>query len=139
MKKIIKIMLIVFVFIIFLTGCNKDSKYIKEISFDKFKSKMANKESFVLYVGNENCPHCVSYKPTLEKVLKENNITIYNLDNSKLSEKKYNEFKTYININGTPTVAFIINGTEESTLNRIVGETSEEDTIEMFKVNGYIK
>ena len=36
-------------------------------------------------------------------------------------------------------IAFITNGEEETTLNRIVGETSKEDTIERFKTNGYIK
>ena len=34
---------------------------------------------------------------------------------------------------------FITKGEEETTLNRIVGETSKEDTIERFKTNGYIK
>ncbi len=100
---------------------------------------MANKESFAIYIGNEGCSHCLSYKPTLEKVLKDYKITIYHLDNSKLSEEEFSEFKTYINISGTPTVAFITDGEEETTLNRIVGEASEESTIEMFKANGYIK
>ena len=138
MKRIIKFLSIIFVAII-LAGCSSNDKYIKEISLDEFKEKIANKESFALYVGNENCSHCVSYLPTLKSVLKEYNITIYHLDNSKLSDKEYAEFKTYINISGTPTIAFITDGEEETTLNRIVGETSKEDTIERFKTNGYIK
>ena len=76
--------------------------------------------------------------PTLESVLDEYDITIYHLDNSKLSDKEYAEFKTYINISGTPTIAFITDGIEETTLNRIVGEQSKENTIERFKTNGYI-
>lgn len=138
MKRIIKFLSIIFAAII-LVGCSSSDKYIKEISLDEFKEKIANKESFALYVGNENCSHCVSYLPTLKSVLKDYNITIYHLDNSKLSDKEYAEFKTYINISGTPTIAFITDGEEETTLNRIVGETSKEDTIERFKTNGYIK
>lgn len=138
MKRIIKFLSIIFAAIL-LTGCSSNEKYINEISLDEFKEKIANKESFALYVGNENCSHCVSYLPTLKSVLKEYNITIYHLDNSKLTDKEYAEFKTYINISGTPTVAFITDGEEETTLNRIVGETSKEDTIERFKTNGYIK
>ena len=130
--------MILFIFTLILSGCSKE-EHIKEISLDEFKEKIANKESFALYVGNENCSHCVSYLPTLKSVLKEYNITIYHLDNSKLSDKEYAEFKTYINISGTPTIAFITDGEEETTLNRIVGETSKEDTIERFKTNGYIK
>ena len=86
MKRIIKFLSIIFAAII-LAGCSSSDKYIKEISLDKFKEKIANKESFALYVGNENCSHCVSYLPTLKSVLKEYNITIYHLDNSKLSDK----------------------------------------------------
>ena len=48
-------------------------------------------------------------------------------------------FRKYINISGTPTVCFITNGEEETTLNRISGEVSLETTIERFKSNGYIK
>lgn len=139
MKKILKNIVIIFVLIILLTGCSSSDNHIKEISLEKFEEKMANKESFALYIGNENCSHCVAYMPTLKSVLKENDITIYHLDNSKLSEKEYAEFKTYINITGTPTVVFITEGDEETTLNRIVGEISKEDTIERFKTNGYIK
>lgn len=139
MKKIFKSLVIIFISVLFLTGCSSDNKYIKEISLDDFKEKMANKETFAIYIGNEGCSHCVAYKPTLEKVLKDYKITIYHLDNSKLSEEEFSEFKTYINISGTPTVAFITNGEEETTLNRIVGETSSENTIEIFKANGYIK
>ena len=62
-----------------------------------------------------------------------------NIDNSKLSSSEYAEFRKYINISGTPTVCFITNGEEETTLNRISGEVSLETTIERFKSNGYIK
>ena len=139
MKKVIKSIIIIFTLVFLLTGCSSDEKYIKEITLDQFKEKMANKETFALYVGNENCSHCITYLPTLKSVLKEYDITIYHLDNSKLSDKEYSEFTTYIGISGTPTVAFITDGEEETTLNRIVGEISKEDTIERFKTNGYIK
>ena len=138
MKKVFKSLLIIFVLII-LAGCSSKSSHIKEISLDKFKEKIANKESFVLYVGNENCVHCENYKPTLNEVLDEYNINIYQIDNSKLSSKEASDFKTYISISGTPTIAFITDGEEETTLNRIVGEISKEDTVEIFKTNGYIK
>ena len=139
MKKVFKSLIIIFISIIFIMGCSSKNNHIIEINLDNLKEKIANKESFALYIGNENCSHCVSYKPTLESVLDEYNITIYHLDNSKLNKKEKAEFKTYINISGTPTVAFITDGEEETTLNRIVGEASKESTIERFKTNGYIK
>lgn len=138
MKKFLKIFVLL-ISITVLVGCTSKSKNMIEISLDDFKGKLANKESFVLYVGNNSCSACNSYMPTLESVIKEYNITIYHLDNSKLSSKEFAEFTTYLNISGTPTVAFIKNGEEETTLNRITGVTSKERTIEKFKTNGYIK
>lgn len=138
MKKILKAIVLLFIVTIMLCGCSK-KEHIIEISLDEFKEKMANKESFVLYVGNEGCTHCISYRPVLEQVLEDYDITIYQVDNSKLDNKEFAEFRTYVNISGTPTVAFITDGEEESTLNRITGEVSRETTIERFKSNGYIE
>lgn len=134
----IKVVIFITMIVIFVCGCTKES-HIKKISLDKFKEKIANKETFALYIGNDSCTHCISYRPILEKVLKDYDITIYQIDNSKLTDEEYNEFRTYINISGTPTIVFINDGEEETTLNRINGETSREATIERFKSNGYIK
>lgn len=134
----IKVVIFITMILIFVCGCTKES-HIKEISLDKFKEKMANKETFALYIGNDSCTHCISYRPILEKVLKDYDITIYQIDNSKLTDEEYNEFRAYINISGTPTIVFITEGEEETTLNRINGEVSRDTTIERFKSNGYIK
>ena len=120
MKRIFKSIVLIFMLVILLTGCTSSDKYMKEISLDDFKEKMANKETFALYVGNENCSHCISYLPTLKSVLKEYKITIYHLDNSKLSKKEYNEFNEYISISGTPTIAFITNGEEETKFKQVM-------------------
>ena len=138
MKRFLRIIMGLFIFTIILSGCSKE-EHIKEISLDEFKEKIANKETFAIYIGNKGCSHCVSYRPILEKVLEDYDITIYHIDNSKLDNKEYAEFRKYINISGTPTVAFITDGEEETTLNRITGEVSRDATIERFKSNGYIK
>ncbi len=138
MKRFIKLLLLL-VSITVLAGCTSKNKNMIEISLDDFKGKIANKESFALYVGNDSCSACNSYMPTLDAVMKKYNITVYHLDNSKLSSEEFAEFTTYLNVSGTPTIAFIKNGEEETTLNRITGVTSEERTIEKFKTNGYIK
>lgn len=137
MKRFINILLISIVFIFTLTGCS--NKHIKEISFKEFEKKIENKDTFAVYIGNKDCVHCVAYRPILEEVLDEYDINIYHLDNSKLSKKELSKMTDYVNISGTPTVAFLVNGEEESTLDRIVGESDKETTIEKFKANGYIK
>lgn len=137
MKKIIKYLLIAFLGVILLSGCSKS--HITDITLDELKTKIENKDTFALYVGNEGCSHCVSYRPVLENVLDEYNIDIYHLDNALLTEDELSEMKNYINISGTPTVAFFTEGEEETTLYRITGEVSKEVTIQKFKDNGYIK
>ena len=139
MKKVLKVLTLIIGFTFILMGCSTSKNHIKEITFEDFKEKINNKDSFVLYVGNEECSHCISYKPVLEKVLEDYDINIYHLNNRALSDKELSEFKSYVSISGTPTVLFIENGEEETTLNRITGETSRKETIEKFKINGYIK
>ncbi len=139
MKNILKLFVLSIITLTLFTGCGSKEEHITEISLDEFKEKIANKETFAMYVGNENCAHCISYRPILESVLDEYDVDIYHLDNSKLSNEEYADFETYIHISGTPTVVFIEDGEEETTLNRITGEISKEQTIERFKTNGYIK
>ena len=138
MVKIIKGLILGLIIASFVCGCSSSSNR-KEISLNEFNKKIENKENFVLYVGNEGCHNCVSYEPKLKEVLKEYNLTIYKLDNSKLSEDEFNKLNEKFSVSGTPTIMFITKGDEETTLNRIVGDTSKEKTIEKFKVNGYIK
>lgn len=139
MVKVIKGFILAIIVGFILCGCSKaNNDKIIELTFSEFKEKVDNKESFALYIGNDNCSHCISYTPTLIEVLNEYNITIYKIDNTKLSDEEYTLFEKYINISGTPTIVFIENGEEETSLNRIVGETSKEDTIKRFKTNGYI-
>lgn len=139
MKKFIKYFVLVISFMFILCACTKSDSHIKEISFKDLKTKINNKESFALYIGNENCSHCVAYLPTLEEVLDKYNITVYHLDNSKLSTNELSKLKEYVNITGTPTIAFLVKGEEESTLYRITGEASYDTTVQKFKDAGYIK
>ena len=139
MDKLAKLFILAIIVALLICGCGKDENHIIEISYDNLKEKLDNKESFALYVGNEGCTHCQSYKPVLTSVLNEYDIDIFQLDNSKLTVKEYNEFKSILNVSGTPTIIFITNGEEETTLNRIVGEKTKQETIDRFKTNGYIK
>lgn len=124
---------------VFIYNKSNNTSLLNEITIDQFKSKIENRDSFAIYVGHDSCSACQQYKPTLLSVVKEYNINLYYLDNSKLSEEDNAELTSIISIQGTPTIAFITNGEEESTLNRIYGVTSKKNTIERFRINGYIK
>lgn len=127
----------IFILLVFLTGCtSKNNSYI-EISFDDFKTKIENKESFPLLVGAKTCTACQLYKPTLEKVIKKYNLQIYYIDIETLKENE--SLDSYIVITGTPTLAFFTKGEEESIYNRINGNASSTETIKILQKKEYIK
>lgn len=116
------------------------TKYLKEITYKETKKLFDDDESFILYVGSSECPHCKDFSPKFKRVLDKNKVYAYYLDLNELSTEEAEDFQNYISISGTPTVAFIVDGEEESTMNRISSSAVSEDYIyDKLKVNGYIE
>ena len=136
MKKLLKIfVLITSVFLI--TGCGGNS--VKEISYSDFDKMINNHEDFIIYVGSATCENCKEFSPKFNNIIKEYNIEdVYYVDLDKFSDDEKSKLNKIINISGTPTVAFIDDGTEESSFNRITGNVSEEKIISRLKSNDYI-
>ena len=85
MKKI-KIISLLLLFVFLFTGCNKENKYLIEISYDEFNKKIENKETFFVEIMQDGCSYCEAFTPKLEEVLMEYEVTGYKLNLSKLSE-----------------------------------------------------
>lgn len=134
MKKFILLILCIFTF----CACSNKS-YIIDTSIDEVKTMIENKETFILYIGSAECSHCSSYKPKLEDVTLEYEVTVYYIDTSKLSDNEYNELTEIVSFSGTPTTAFINKGEDLGTQTHIDGDVSKEKIINIFKNNGYIK
>ena len=115
---------------------NKDN--VVFITYDELEKKVNNKEDFVLVVTQEGCSHCKNYAPTVKKVANKYDYKIYDLNLTKLSDDENKKISTIANVSGTPTTIFFKKGVEESTLNRINGETSEEKLATKLKKLGYI-
>lgn len=79
MKKVLLVLLI-----LLLCGCGK--KTYKEISYEQLFSKLSNDDNFVFVVGQESCHNCVSFKVVMDKIIKEENITVYYVDSAKLKD-----------------------------------------------------
>lgn len=139
MKKILKKILFMVILVLSLTGCGNKIKTYEEISYKQFVQKIENKDSFILFIGAESCQHCSMYKNTINKIVENYQVKIYHIDMDKLSETEYSKFKTYINFSGTPTTAFIYDGKEENTYNRISGNKSYDKVKERLIKEGYIK
>lgn len=134
MKKFILLILCFFTF----CACSTKS-YIVNTSLDKIKIMIENKETFILYIGSADCSHCASYRPKLEDVTLEYEVTVYYIDTSKLDDTEYNELTKIVSFSGTPTTAFIKDGEDLGTQTHIDGDVSRERIINSFKNNGYIK
>lgn len=133
-KKFILLILCIFAF----CACS-NKNYIVDTSINKVKSMIDNKETFILYIGSADCSHCATYRPKLEDVTLEYEVTVYYIDTSKLSDDEYNELTDIVNFSGTPTTAFIVDGEDLGVQTHIDGDVSREKIINSFKNNSYIK
>lgn len=111
------------------------------ITGSELLEKIKNKETFILIRTQDGCHHCEEYKPILNRLLTENNINAYELNTTKLKEEDTeikNEIEKLFNISGTPTTIFINEGSEKTTINRIVGTTTYSNLKQKLKEQGFI-
>lgn len=133
MKRFLMILMI-----LFLTGCGNKITTYEEINYNEYSSLIENKEDFVLYIGSASCSHCLNFKPTLEKIIKNYQLDIKYIDISTLTEKEYAVLKNKTKLQGTPTVVFIEDGIVQ-TSPKIQGDMSYTRALEKFKESGYVK
>ena len=122
---------------LFLTGCTP--KTYEEVSYNKLKTMIDNKEDFILLIGAAHCSACEAYKPTLNKVITDYHLAVKYIDLDGLSDPEYEYVLANFDITGTPTIVFVKKGQEVSSQNRIVGNEKYSKTVEILKENGYIK
>lgn len=116
----------------FMTGC------ARTITYDTFKEKIKNKESFVVEVIQTGCSHCENFKPVFDKFTNENNIEYFKLNLSNIASSDNQELSSKYDISGTPMVLIFKKGEEQKEFT-ISGEVSEKTLKTVFKKAGYIK
>ena len=136
MKKYLRIG-IVFIFILLLSGCNKN--YMKEISYNEYKDLITNKKTFILEIMRKDFSACINFKPKLEQVSKDYKIEIKYINTDNLTDKEYEKLSNETGISGTPTVIFYNDGIEKTKSSRINGSVSVDKIISKFKANGFIE
>ncbi len=144
MKKKLSIIFLLLIGITLLTGCDKNNKdednsNLVSITLSELEEKVENKETFILVITQKDCSHCAEYKPVLEKVLKDYNITAYELDEQEFTEEERGRLSAIATVSGTPNTVFITEGKEKSTSDRIVGAAQRNKIISRLKAMGYIK
>ena len=133
--------IIIFILIIcflLLNNITNQKGELKKITYKEISEKVKNKDDFVLVVSRSNCSHCISYKPKVNEIAKNNNIIIYYIDYDEENNK--DKFIKEFNLDGsTPITLFIKNGKETSVLNRLEGDLDSEKIIEKLKKMNFIK
>ena len=117
---------------IFLTGCTTNK--INSISYEKFKEKIDDKESLILFFGESK-----SMESTLNSVLNDNNLEAYKIKVEKLSDDELNELKNIIYYQD-PSICFIVNGENPTILTNIEDEYVTKTKLEnVLKDLNFIK
>ena len=132
MKKILTVLIL----LLAVSGCSRN---LSKLNLEKLNKKLDNKETFILYLTDEN-DSSNTLKNTLESVLKDNNINAFYLNTDKLSSTDQDELKKIIAYKDSNIIIFIKDGSENTVLARITDNyISKENLTEELKVQGYIK
>ena len=132
---IIFAVIVVLLIIVALLPTDED-KYLKEITYSEFVTKVNNKDSFILYVKQTGCAHCKEFTPKFAGVLSDNKITAYVVNLTNLSEEEKPLFKESTGVDGTPMVFFYKDGVKSMIY--IEGEQSKDKIISKLKSAGFI-
>lgn len=133
MKKIAMI----FLLLLTVTACS--SSYLSKLNYKKLMTKLDNKESFVLYLTNED-ESGLTLKNTLQTVCKDNNIKCFYLNTDNLDEDELDSLKEKITFEDSNIIVFIKEGKENTVLARIDDVyISANDLKEELKNQEYLK
>lgn len=101
---------------------------LNSMTVDTFKQKVADGETFNIYVGRPTCSDCTTFEPEFLEMLKEMRLErdVYYLNVAQLrkDEAEWENFKAKYDINYTPTLAVFNDGE----LSDIVNWTPENGT-----------
>lgn len=137
MKKILLSCLLILCLVI--SGCSLNLDGYTEISYSKLMKKIENEETFPLVIGSSECSACANYEITMNSFISKNQVEVFMIDLSQLSDEDYNRLKTETSFSGTPTTVFYKDGKLTSFYNRIDGSESMSVVEDYFRSNGYIE
>lgn len=112
-------------------------KPLKQTTIQGVDSMLGSKENSIVYVGRDNCPDCILYKPKLVSFLEKENYEINYLDTTG-SENDVEVFRSYYNklgVESIPAVIFIEKGKIDQILYADKESENIERTIKAFKTS----
>ena len=135
-----KVLLVLFV-LLSLTACNKKFSKGEVVTAyaDEILEKLENKESFIVYVGYDDCQSCKEFKPILNQLIENYDITIYYLPtDDKQTEDQLNEmqYNYFYRMYWTPTTYIVEDGEVLAIKEQLI---EYEELVEWLKEYGKIE
>ena len=135
-----KVLLVLFV-LLSLTACNKKFSKGQVVTAyaDEVLEKLENKESFIVYVGYDDCQSCKEFKPILNQLIENYDITIYYLPtDDKQTEDQLNEiqYNYFYRMYWTPTTYIVEDGEVIAIKEQLI---EYEELVEWLKEYGKIE
>ena len=110
---------------------------LHQISYDDYKAKVDNGESFVFIVERATCSHCVNFMPVAESFAKDEGVPMYYVDTDTFEEEEWTTFEksnSFLKEKsgnwGTPTT-IVLAGSEA--VDYIEGETTADKLDDLYK------
>jgi len=145
---IIGIIFLIGSLILMFTKKDKGKNNIVEINYGEYSEKIKEDKYNIFLLTSPTCSHCVNYKPYVNSVASEYNLTVYNINLSSLEydeyvsiHDKYSVTKNQYSENNTPGIPTPVtvitkNGEEVAS---ILGDIGASGFLNLLKTNNVIK
>ena len=87
-------------------------RYTKAINMKDMRSKLANGDEFVVYIGRESCPYCQKFVPNLALAIQKSHQTVYYLDSASDEKDEITAFAKEMDIQTVPNLSVYQNGSK---------------------------
>lgn len=108
-------------------------QYTKAINMKEMRSKLANGDEFVVYIGRESCPYCQKFVPNLALAIQKSRQTVYYLDSASDEKEEITAFAKEMDIQTVPNLSVYQNGSKSRYLEQ--GSTASLEEILSFLKN----
>ena len=119
------------------TKANVESVFYSDV--EKWAEDVVSNKNVVTVIALSYCSHCKEYKPVLEQIAVENNLTVYWFEADLIEEKDYQTITSTVDFNeytgASPYTAISNSG---NVLAQTVGYANEEAAYSFFIENGLI-
>ena len=148
MKKII----LMLTSLLLITGCGNNNVLKKyevvnkssekhtttiELTYEEYETKIKNKDSFVLLMWQTGCSHCISFEPTLNKIISYYNLEIYSINLKNVTDDEYSKIENKTFISGTPTTVVFKDGVTQT--KKLIGDKDTESVLEFLSKYNYLR